>query len=66
MHRLAKVADDWGDPLPECTDDERWMTNDPVRRQKGGQEDRDPGLGLRGGGQGTCREGKRIRGDPQG
>jgi hypothetical protein len=25
MHRLAKVADDWGDPLPECTDDERWM-----------------------------------------
>lgn len=35
MHRLAKVADDWGDALPECTDDERWMrtTQYAVKRE---------------------------------
>ena len=35
MHRLAKVADDWGDPLPDCTDDERWMrtTQYAVKRE---------------------------------
>lgn len=27
MHRLAKVADDWGNDLPECTSEERWVRN---------------------------------------
>jgi hypothetical protein len=35
MHRLAKVSDDWGDPLPECTEEERWIrtTQYAVKRE---------------------------------
>ncbi len=34
-HRNAKVADDWGDPLPECTEEERWIrtTQYAVKRE---------------------------------
>ena len=34
-HRNAKVADDWGDALPECTEEERWIrtTQYAVKRE---------------------------------
>ena len=34
-HRNAKVADDWGDELPECTEEERWIrtTQYAVKRE---------------------------------
>lgn len=34
-HRNAKVADDWGDTLPECTEEERWIrtTQYAVKRE---------------------------------
>lgn len=38
LHRNAKVADDWGDALPECTEDERWIRNTMFAVKKEGRK----------------------------
>ena len=38
LHRNAKVADDWGDALPECTEDERWIRNTMYAVKKEGRK----------------------------
>jgi hypothetical protein len=38
IHRNSKVSDDWGDELPECTEEERWIRETKYALKKEGRK----------------------------